>query len=347
MAARMKFNSNVDLPVITSTERADFKRCPKRWYWKWRLGLVPRKKTFGALDFGQWKHTALANWYLSGTKRRAGLANLFERAATEAIDSSGVTDPDELQKSDEMVSLGIEMAGAYQREYGMDPDINILAVELPLEFTFSNSEGLVLAVHKLKPDAVFSDQNNDVWLLEHKTAKQIMTEHLPLDGQARPYGAMAEIALRKAGLIKPSQAFRGILYNFLRKALPDQRERNSAGQYLNKDGSVSKRQPPPYFVRKPVTMTRLEKRITLNRLREEGEVITLRTLEILTGELKPFNIPKTDHKSCAKTCPFFNMCVAEEQGIDIRDMMKLLYRKEDPYAYHKESTEDVAGFEIG
>ena len=50
----------VNLPVIRSGERMCFKRCQKKWYWEWRRGLVPRNKTFGALDLGTWMHIALA-----------------------------------------------------------------------------------------------------------------------------------------------------------------------------------------------------------------------------------------------------------------------------------------------
>jgi hypothetical protein len=344
----MRFNSEVDLPIITSSERADYKRCPKRWYWKWRRGLVPRRRTFGALDFGTWMHEALAQWYQPGIRRSGNLADWFEIAAhndlISALEHNTATE-EFVEQADELIALGIEMAKAYQEHYDRDKAIRILRTEIPLEYTFSSDHG-VIAAHKLKPDAVFMDQNGDIWLLEHKTAKQVMLEHLVIDDQARPYGAMAERALIEAGLIKPGQKFRGILYNVLRKALPDLRPQNSLGHYLNKDGTVSKRQPSPFFVRKHVTMTQKSKIITLNRLRDETAMITLKTLELRLKEIKPEYIPKTPHKSCAKTCPFFTMCVAEENGVNIRDMERMMYNRADPYLYHTESTEDQMGFEI-
>ena len=114
--------------------------------------------------------------------------------------------------------------------------------------------------------------------MEHKTAKQVQLEHLVIDDQARPYGAMTESLLRKLGLIKRSQQFRGILYNILRKALTDERPQNTQGKYLNQDGSVSKRQPSPLFIRHPVTMTKKAKIITLQRVRDETLEITQKTL---------------------------------------------------------------------
>lgn len=345
----MKFNSGVDLPVIRSSERMDYKRCPKRWYWKWRLGLVLRVHKFGAVDLGTWMHIALSNWYGPNRQRNGELAELFVNAAdaaiTKAVDNGS---PDyEIAKAEEMLTLGEAMASAYQLHYGLDSDIQILATEIPLEYTFSHPDtGLIVAAHKIKPDGVLMDARGDVWLFEHKTAKSIETEHLVIDDQARPYGAMAERSLIKARLLKRGQRFRGILYNFLRKALPDERPRNSDGKYLNKDRSVSKRQPPPYFVRKHITMTREAKRITLSRVADEALEITAKTLMLRTKEIHPDRIPKTQHKSCPKTCVFFNMCVAEENGADIRDMMRTMYVRQDPYLYEEESTEDTLSFEL-
>lgn len=347
----MKFNSNVDLPVITSSERMDYKRCPKRWYWKWRRGLVPRMRTFGALDLGTWVHEALALWYGPGRKRNGTLSELFEEIAQSDIDETRAakrSTQDALEKADELIALGVAMMDAYQNHYGKDSSVRVVRAEIPLEYTISHPEtGVVMAAHKLKPDLVFIDHNGDVWLMEHKTAKAVQLGHLVIDDQARPYGAMAERSLRKQGIIRSGQSFRGILYNFMRKALPDQRPQNEKGQYLNQDlVTVSKRQPKPFFVRHPVTMTNQAKRKTLMRVQDETLDITIKTLELRTGELSPDRLQKTPHKSCEKTCPFFNMCVAEEAGTNIRDMERLMFRRENPYLYHAESTEDGSSFEI-
>lgn len=341
----MKFDTNVDLPVITSSERVDFKRCPKRWYWKWRKGLVPRVRTFGALDLGTWVHDALAEFYIPGTKRGGDLPTFFENIALADIEQSGAPDY-AIEKAEELMALGIEMTKGYQSYYSLDK-FRVIRAEIPLEFTINHPhKNFVVAAHKIKPDLVVEDQKWDIWLFEHKTAQNVQTEHLVIDDQARPYGSMTEAALRKAGIIKPRHRFRGIIYNFLRKALPDQRPQNSKGQYLNKDNSVSKKQPPPYFVRKRVEMSREAKRITLSRIRDEILTVTETTLLLRTKDIHPERLPKTPHKSCPKTCPFFAMCVSEEQGADIRTMEKIMYRRENPYAYHSESTEDTASFEI-
>lgn len=334
--------------AIRRGERADYYRCPKMWYWRWRKGLVLKAKQFGALELGSWVHLALAEWYGHGTKRNGDLAAKFYSVAMNAI-TNGIQDgaPDYvIEQAEELLSLGEEMMKAYQSYYKGDPGISVIEAELPLEFTISQEDQIV-AIHKLKPDLVFRDRHKRVWLMEHKTAKSIRTEHLPIDNQARPYGVMAEPSLRKLGLIKGSEEFAGILYNYLRKGLPDLRPTNQKGQQLNKDGSVSKRQSIPLFFRKPIRMTRKAKIITLRRIQQDAIVLTRLTEAIHNGDVDPMMIPKVPHHSCPKICPFFAMCVAEEEGTDIRLMERALYIRRDPYVYEEESTDERLGFEMG
>src|SRR5688572_22516499 len=248
------------LELVRSHERMDIKRCPTKWYWKWRKGLIPKAKNFGPLELGTWAHYAFEHWYALGYKRNGDLVEHFRLAVEMAIQQAIESGAPEyvLDKAEELAALGEAMMVAYQRFYGKDRDIYVLAVEIPLEFTISDRSGNVIAVHRLKPDLVYRDRNRDVWLLENKTAAQIRTEHLVIDDQARPYGVMAESALRKLGYFGAKAEFKGIMYNFIRKALPDEREMNEKGQYLNKDGSVSKRQPTPLLLRHPVKLTRPE-----------------------------------------------------------------------------------------
>lgn len=338
------------LPIVRSGERATYKRCPKKWYWAWRKGYVLKSKTFGALDLGTWWHAGLAKWYgLLGLERNDSFAVLFGIEANVAIQAAQENNaPDHvIEQADELAALGLEMALAYETYYGTDPGVNVLATEVHLEFTIPHLDtGKIIAVHRLTPDLIYMDRDGNVWLMEHKTAKAIRTEHLSIDDQARPYGSMAERALRKAKILMPKREFKGIMYNFARKALPDQRPTNSKGQYLNKDQSVSKSQPPAYFVRKPVVLSRKAKLITLKRVQLETMIIVGMTKALRNKEIDPRDIPKTPHTSCPRFCEFFTICEAEEEGTDIREMERALYRREDPYAT-EETSDEVISFEFG
>lgn len=341
------------LPIVTRSERVDFKRCEWKWYQLWRRGLVPKSKTFGALDLGEWLHAALADWYLPGTERTAApLSHLFLVHAELAISLASASGSPEniIEKAEELAALGENMMQAYQKRYGTDEDVEVIRAEVPLEFSFPDHTGRVAALHKLKPDLVYRDRRNlGVWLMEHKSATSIHTEHLVIDDQARPYGAMAERALRKLGLIAPREELKGIMYNYMRKGLSDERPTNDAGKALNKNGTVSARQPAALFVRKPILMSRPAKRITLNRVR--GETIGITTLATMIranpGEHWPERLSKTPHHSCPKFCPVFALCEANENGADTTELERGLFDRRDPYTYYGETTSEHTSFEMG
>lgn len=341
----------VDLPKLRSGERADFKRCVKKWFWRWRMGLVPRQKRFGALDLGTWMHAGLAAWYGTGRRRNGKLSRHVDDAAAQAIREAKAQGAPEhvLDKAYELAALGEAMAAAYEIQYGRDTEIDVIAAELPLEFVIADPENdEPIAVHKLKPDLVFRDADRGVWLMEHKTAGAIRTEHLVIDDQARPYGVFTERALQNLGIIsRTAGQFKGILYNFMRKALPDLREVDANGKYLNKNGSVSKRQPARQFLRFPVRLTREAKRRTLYRILGEAVVITEVTRALRLKKVDPRDLPITPHHSCPKFCDYFAICTAEEEGTDIRSMVKNMFIRQDPYIYDEESTDEIATFEMG
>lgn len=338
-----------DLPLVRNGERVDYKRCMKKWFWRWRMGLVPKAHSFGALELGTWVHTALGHWYGDGYDRIGNLTDHFkEAAATSMIGAEQAGAPEYiLEKADELAALGEAMTQAYERRYGRDPDVFVIAVEIPLEFSIPNYRGEVIAKHRLKPDMVYADRSKAVRLMENKTAAVIRTGHLSLDDQARPYGAMAERALKRKGVLDAKDRFAGITYNFLRKALPDERPTNDKGLYLNKNGSISKKQPPAMFLRHPLPMTTAAKRIALQRIQDETiEVTTLARL-IRNRKVDPMRLTKTPHGSCEKFCSYFTMCVAEEQGSDIKPMQRAMFVRKDPYAYAEDTTDVPASFEMG
>lgn len=334
------------LQIVRSHERMDYKRCPKKWFWKWRKGLVLKRQPLGALLLGTWIHEALAHWYARGFQRRGSLASQFLKASNKDLSTLVFESEQETDKALELQTLGRAMTESYEEHYGTDPYVNVIGAEIPLEFTFQSVNGLMIA-HRLKPDLVYFDQNNDVWLMEHKTAVTIRTGHLVIDDQARPYGAMATAALIKAGVINSGSTFKGIMYNFLRKAFPDEREKDSDGRSLNRNGTISKRQPQPLFKRHPVILSNRAKTVTLNRVANETALITLLTQKLRDKEISPKALPKTPHYSCERTCNFFRMCVLEEEGADIVEMQRSMYNIQNPYHYDLETTDEPVSFEMG
>lgn len=338
----------IELPLIRTHTRIDFKRCPKKAYWRWLLGLTPVVKSFGALDLGTWVHSAFDQWYVPGRKRNGNLLTHFNAITDEAFymaQNEGVPEP-ELLKATELQFLGQALMKSYVERYGQDSDIDVIGTEIPLQFEITGKQGKVIALHMLKPDMVFRHRKTGfVWLMENKTAAQIRLEHLAIDDQARAYAAMAQPALRRARVIGPNERVAGIMYNYIRKAFPDTRETNADGLYLNRDGSVSKRQPPAYFLRHPLPLSDKAKAMTLRRLQSEAIKFTQWRQSIMDGNIDPLWIDKTPHHSCPKFCEYFRMCRLEEEGADISDMRKAQFVRRNPYDY-AESTDEIASFEL-
>lgn len=330
---------------LRSHEVMDFKRCPKKWYWKWRMGLVPKAHRFSALEFGTWVHESFQAWFAQGRKRNGKLADHFFEISADHIGTSTDAPPSLIEKAEELQILGVHMMTAYEKHWERDKALDIVAVEQPLEIDVT-VEGEYVTTYMLKPDALFRYEPGRYRLLENKTARSIRTGHLPIDGQARPYGVLAERAFKSAGILGKNDRIDGILYNYLRKALPDERERNAEGLYLNKNGSVSKNQPSPTFHREFIAITTPAKVITLRRIQTDSAIITGIADSIREGRIEPSMIPKTPHHSCEKFCDFFAMCVAEENGSPIDSMRRDMFIRQDPYDYG-ESTDEPPSFEMG
>jgi hypothetical protein len=346
----------MEYTVVRSGERSRYKRCPTAWYWAWRKGLIPRGARFGALELGTWVHVALAAWYLPGfTRSKSNLVQLFLMVSDESIlQAKEEGAPEHLvDEAIELQQLGVAMMEAYEGRYGDDPGIEVISAEIPLEFTLEMEMNKATGVweprtvHRLKPDLVYADEAGDIWLMEHKTAKSIRTEHLLLNDQGPPYAAMAERGLRKAGVIGKRDEVRGVMYNFLRKQLPDLRKENAKGEKLNQNGSVSKKQPAPFFLRYPLTLTKQQKRRILTRVSRETYEIQTVTTALKTGHLELDDLKKTGHWSCPKHCEFWKMCVAHERGSDIRTMEKSMFIRQDPYAYEEDTADEPISFEMG
>lgn len=343
---------------IRGSERITFKRCQLKWYWEWKKGLVPRAKAFGALDLGTWVHETLARWYSSPKRQPGQLITHFADVSGAAVAmciAQGDISEEVLAKADELAALGLGMMHHYGQVYGTDKELDIIAVEVPLEFTFDLTESWlgesgrpIRVTHKLKPDAVFRRRNFDgVLLLETKTATTIRTEHIAIDDQARPYMAMVERALVDQGIINKREKVVGIMYNHLRKALPPNKEISAQGLVLNKDGSPSKRQPPPFFARKIFPMSARAKAHVLLRLQREVRKIAATTLLLRRHPGTWDLLDKTPHHTCPRYCNFFAMCALHDEGADIRDMQRSMFTRRNPYVYDEETTDEVPTFEMG
>lgn len=319
------------LPMLRNSERSSYKRCRLRWHFAWNMQLAPTY-TATPLRFGTLVHDALAAFYIPGSTRGPRPAQTFATIYDEEVELTGgemFPSRDEEDEWTDARELGIAMLDNYYLRYGEDADFEVIAPEVPFQIPIRDkSKKRVLLVAVGTFDAIVRKKSTGkLYLLEHKTAKTINTRHLQLDEQANTYWALAGPWLRKQGVLSKGDDIAGIIYNFLRKAKPDDRPRNAEGYHLNKDGTVSKRQPSPYFERLPVYRDAADRAQLIDRIRSEAREMRL----VRAGKLDVYKNPTRD---CAWDCGFYDVCELHEAGADYETMLQMSTVPWDPYASH-------------
>lgn len=328
------------IPLLRNSERSDFRRCPQRWHWRWNDHLVPIELTTGPLVFGTFGHLALAEWYIPGTKRGPHPAETWDKITKDYMDTvraetlTGFIDDDIEMGWMDARQLGHDMLVNYVNKYGQDDHWEVLWNERPFKQLIPSPENPKLPIVNYVGtlDLIVRDHNEDgrVRYVDHKFMKTIATRHLWLDSQNGGYLAIGTHQLRQEGVIGPKEAVRDLVYNFLRKGVPPDKPQNKFGEYLNKDGSVSKVQPSPLFLRYPVTKSSQERNSQITHIGNESLVMS----DFRCGQLPLYKNPTRD---CTWDCSFFSLCTVHESGGDYKATMKSLYRQDDPYAEYQEN----------
>lgn len=189
---------------------------------------------------------------------------------------------------------------------------------------------------------------------DYKTTASDPTKvgHLIMDDQAGAYWAMAPLWLhtaapaalqakiaRRVRAMPPSVRravlddegklrFDGILYDFLKKALPDERPVNAEGRCLNKDGTVSKTQPTPLFHRETIYRNAFEREQVMSRIYTDAAEIGY----VRGGQMALKKSPDTFH---CRMCSYRDICEAHEIGADWRAVAKATMTKWEPYESHE------------
>lgn len=324
-----------DLPIIRTSERRTFKECQQKWWWAWRCGLKPKNENQVALWFGTGIHLALAEWYCGpGLKRGPHPADTWEQYVGEEVWAVNTSGKGEDAKWIDAKELGTAMLEGYIEKYGADDSWHIIAPEQTFRIQIENASGKPQALYVGTFDLVYFDLEDETFKLgEHKTAKTISLDHLPLDDQAGSYWAIAGAVLEDRGYDLKGGQISEITYNFLKKALPDPRPENAAGEKLNKNGTVSKRQPGALFVREPVPRDRAERATQIRRISNEAAWMA-------AARRSPDRITKNPTKDCSRFCDFYTMCMLHERGgDDWKDYRDAMFRVRDPYADHRKSTD--------
>lgn len=284
-------------------------------------------------------HKGLEARYPLG-RRRGSVADMLD-AFVEAVGNEkrrvwtegGELDEEEIVDG---IELGKAMLIGYAQHYGADRHWEIIHNEQTFQVDLPNPRSRteqIIAVVCGTWDLVVWDRVDKCYrVVDHKTRKTFpkLWTFYDLNFQAGTYLWVAPEVLRAKGIFGPKDRLDGIVFNCLKKTMPDERPRNAKGLALNKDGTVSKRQPPELFYRYT------SRRSPQERVTQAKHVIAeaYRMHKIRQGKLTPLKHPT---ESCP-SCPFFDPCQLDESDPEAaRYMARNLYVHRDPYASHREA----------
>lgn len=320
------------LPMLRTSERADYLRCRQRWWWSYVDGLRRPGPPSPALRFGDLTHKSLEAFYIPGRKRGPKPAVTFKRLYREQVKEMGefslkdTDDPEDTRYN--AGEMGVDILEGYSRKYGNDEDIAIIAPELP-SFIKMKDIGGEPFLYVSKYDALgLYIPDDQYFLFEHKTGSEDKKSNLGLDEQSGSYWATAEVWIRyliRKGIIKQKDlTLDFILFNFIKKTKTDERPENEAGQKLNKDGTVSKKQPAERFERMKTYRDEHDAKMVLKRIRQQRWEMRM----VREGKIPVFKNPKD---SCSWDCGFRDMCELHETGADWESFRDGIFQQTEPY----------------
>lgn len=325
--------------LVRNSEVQAFKTCRHRWAWTYRDERQAAQAA-NALRFGSLIHAALAAYYVPGTKRGPRPWVVFERhyyEQAEQMKDSGF----DVFSDEEWVNaldLGLAMLHGYVERYAAEEDVyEILSSEqtfqLPVRVPASNGRPAFTFKAVGTFDGVWRHrQTQRLSFKEFKTCTAISTDGLPMDEQAGMYWTYGPKWLHRQGLLPKDEMPQDIIYTFLRKSMPDPEKRTDAeGHVLNRDGSVSKRQPAPYFARVPVYRDLADRRNQHERVVQEAWDLWLAR----RGRLPLYKNPGYLMFPNCRGCAVREACELHETGGDWQAVLEQTTTQWNPYADHE------------
>jgi hypothetical protein len=335
-APKRRYRSPKPLPMLRTSERGTLKFCEFAWDLAYNR-RVKMATEAPALRFGSLIHAALADWYIPGTRRGKHPAKAFKKhydadmKRNQEIFGARIDEDETWVNAEE---LGLAMMTAYVEEYGTDPEWEVLVTEMPFQVIVPHPEtGANWFMYTGVLDGVWKNRRKrEIWIPDHKTTRAIQRKlsYLQMDDQAGAYWSFGLEYLVQNQFLKNNR-LNGMLYNFLRKGLPDERPSkiiDNQRVYLNQDGSISKKQPPPLFLRQPIFRDAADRQETIHRALVDYDRIE----KLRSGELE---LTKSPGQFTCPMCAMSDICELHETGHDWEAFISQTTKPWEPYAEHE------------
>lgn len=305
---------------LSNSKANTYRRCPKKFFYKYELGLRPKKKK-EELEKGSWLHEMLQAYYEGENWKKVwkelckGYYKLFEEEREELGDLPGET---------------LRIMRSYIRRWKReDEQYTVIDAELDEILTLPNGLEFNFII-----DLIVEDDLGGIWLWDHKTTKGnfMDQDYMLLDAQLARYFWAAE-AMGYTPL-------RGVMFNEIRTkapAIPGELKSGGLSQRANIDTDYYtymqeiKRlelDPAPY----EELLHRLKRntgRFFRRTIMPKDKGLTKRTMrdlvqtaaEIQTAQQRD-RFPRTVNKQCTWDCEFKDVCIAELFGADPTSLIK-------------------------
>jgi hypothetical protein len=324
-------------------------------------------------------HESLRVYYRKGSKRGRHPALTFAKLyEAELVTQTKLGFRDEDGTWNDAAAMGEAMLNGYVEHYGADERWLVLATEIPFRVPVLHPRtGRVWFQYAGVIDLVVKDRETKfTGLVDHKSTKNDPTknEYLALDEQAGAYWRYGRQALYDLGLLRQDRELNGILFNFLKKKLPDERPQNEQGEYLNnpekaalvafveatpKLRAKTGVKPEKMKVEELVTLIGAKRAAKLGepsknqpgplfhrepvwRNDAEGERVHERVLEQMRemqqarrGKLAVYKTPGHIMSGMCQMCGFRDMCELHESGADWESLRDATMKPWEPYAEHE------------
>jgi len=369
-------STRIQLPLLRTSERTTYKRCPWQWYQSYERGLSPVNPKQDARWFGTGIHLCKAEWYVPGLKRGRDMHDTWDEYAKDSYATamvSGMIDDDYEKMHVDANELAHAMIDGHLDLYGNDDNWEVIAAEQRFSVLIPDPrperKGKAVVRYIGTVDLIVRElDTGEIWLDDTKTASRIYTHHLTLLEQPTAYVAVGTHMLREQELIGPEERVRGIIFDFMRKGFPDDRPVNSEGMRCNKP--IKKHYAEalahlPGFNEK-WTLIQMEQFATNSNVKvygdpskDQGAPLFLRekiekTPKECARQIKRIGeealhmkairagqlpILKTPQENCS-WCDFYDLCELDESGGDTEYFEEGAFTKRDPYGDHRDGAEN-------
>lgn len=374
-----------DLPILRTSERNDFKRCPWLWQETWGKGYGTRRVPTWSW-FGSSIHTGLETRYPVGVKRgKVGdMIDAFVAAVGEETGRIWTENPNAILDEEEVVDaieLGKAMLIGYVQKFGEDTEWEVIHTEQPFQINVPHptKPGKNIVVYAGMWDLLARNRRTkEFWLWDHKTRKSFPSswEFYDINDQGGSYLWVAPEVLRHLGIFGKKDRIEGLVFNALKKTMPDSRPRDAQGRATNKPvkahyeaalsdagvaspsratiahlhllaeqagltvlGDVSARQQGDLFHRVEVYRSPQERVKQGQRVQAEALAMSL----VRSGKLPAWKTPTED---CVR-CKIFEYCQADEASTEEgKEIKSMLLMPRDYYSDHRRDMSNKGGIDL-